>query len=58
MKFNMIRPTHKSSKFYSKVYIGNANGVLFKDVLKLHSFATCNLTHKAAKIPHVKLDIH
>ena len=28
-----------------------------KDVLKLRSIATCNLTHKAAKIPHVKLDI-
>ena len=28
-----------------------------KDVIKLRSIATCNLTHKAAKIPHVKLDI-
>ena len=28
-----------------------------KDVLKPRSIATCNLTHKAAKIPHVKLDI-
>ena len=28
-----------------------------KDVLKPRSIATCNLTHKAAKILHVKLDI-
>ena len=28
-----------------------------KDVIKLRSIATCNLTHKAAKIPHVKLYI-
>ena len=53
----MIRPTHKSTKVSSKVYLGNANRVLHKDVLKPRSIATCNLTHKAAKIPHVKLDI-
>ena len=50
----MTRPTHKVSKVSSKV---NANRVLCKVVLKPHSIATCNLTHKAAKIPHVKLDI-
>ena len=53
----MIRPTHKSTKVSSKVYLGNANRVLGKDALKPCSIATCNLTHKAAKIPHVKLDI-
>ena len=58
VKFNMTRPTHKSSKVSSKVYLGNANRVLCKDVLKPRSIATFNLTHKAAKIPHVKLDIH
>ena len=57
VKFNMIRPTHKSTKVSSKVYLGNANRVLGKDALKPCSIATCNLTHKAAKIPHVKLDI-
>ena len=54
----MIRPTHKSSKVSSKLYLGNANRVLHKDVLKPCSIATYNLIHKAAKIPHVKLDIH
>ena len=58
VKFNMIRPTHKSSKVSSKLYLGNANRVLHKDVLKPCSIATYNLIHKAAKIPHVKLDIH
>ena len=29
-----------------------------KDFLKPRSIATCNLNHKAAKIPHVKLDVH
>ena len=53
----MTRPTHKSSKVSSKVYLGNATRVLSEDVLKPRSIATCNLTHKAAKIPHVKLDI-
>ena len=57
VKFNKTRLTHKSSKISSKVYLGNANRVLHKDVLKPRSIATCNLTHKAAKIPHVKLDI-
>ena len=57
MKFNKIRPTHRSSKVSSKVYLGNANRVLREDVLKPRSIATCNLTHKAAKIPHLKLDI-
>ena len=57
MKFNKIRLTHKSSKISSKVSLGNANRVLRKDDLKPRSIATCNLTHKAAKIPHVKLDI-
>ena len=28
-----------------------------KDVLKPRSITTCNLTNKAAKIPHVNLDI-
>ena len=55
VKFNMIRPTHKSTKVSSKVYLGNANRVLRKDVFKPCSIATCNLTHKAAKVPHVKL---
>ena len=31
--------------------------VLRIDILKLCSVVSCNLTHKAAKIPHVKLDI-
>ena len=57
MKFDKTRPTLKSSKVPSKVYLDNANRVLRKDVLKPRSIATCNLTHKAAKIPHVKLDI-
>ena len=57
MKFNKIRPTHRSSKVSSKVYLGNANRVLREDVLKPRSIATCNLTHKAPKILHVKLDI-
>ena len=50
-------PTHNISKASSKVYLGNANRVPHKDVLKPHSIVTCNLTHKAAKIPHAKLDI-
>ena len=57
VKFNNSSPTHNSSKVSSKVYLGNANRVLRKDVLKPRSIATCNLTHKTAKIPHVKLDI-
>ena len=57
VKFNKTRPTHKSSKVSSKVYSGNANRVLRKDVFKPRSFVTCNLTHKAAKISHVKLHI-
>ena len=57
VKFNKTRLTHKGSKVSSKVYLGNANRVLGKDALKPCSIATCNLTHKAAKIPHVKLDI-
>ena len=57
VKFKKIRLTHKSSKISSKVYLGNANRVLGKDDLKPRSIATCNLTHKAAKIPHVKLYI-
>ena len=57
VKFDKTRPTLKSSKVPSKVYLDNANRVLRKDVLKPRSIATCNLTHKAAKIPHVKLDI-
>ena len=32
-------------------------GLLSKNVLKPRYIATCNLTHKAAKIPHIKLDI-
>ena len=57
MKIDKKRQTLKSSKVLSKVYLDNANRVLHKDVLKPRSIATCNLTHKAAKIPHVKLDI-
>ena len=57
VKFKKSSPTHNSSNVSSKVYLGNANRVLCKDVLKPCSFATCNLTHKAAKIPHVKLNI-
>ena len=54
----MTRPTHNSSKVSSKVSLGNnANRVLHKDVLKPRFIATCNLIHKAAKFPHVKLDI-
>ena len=57
LKFDNTSPTHNSSKASSKVYLGNVNRALRKDVLKLRSIATCNLTHKAAKIPHVKLHI-
>ena len=57
MKFNKSSPTHNSSEVSNKVYLGNANRVFHKDVLKPRSIATCNLTHKAAKIPHVKFDI-
>ena len=58
MKFDKTRPTHKSSKAPSKVYLDNANKVfLCKDVLKPRSIATCNLTHKADKILNVKLEI-
>ena len=57
MKFNMTRPTHNISKVSHKVYLSNDNRVLRKGVLKPSSITTCNLTHKAAKIPHVKLDI-
>ena len=53
----MTRATYKSSKVSSKVYLDNANRVLPKDVIKPRSIATYNLTHKAAKISHVKLDI-
>ena len=53
----MTRPTHESPKVSSKVYLGDANRVLQKDVLKPRSIATCNLTCQAAKIPHEKLDI-
>ena len=58
VKFNKSSRTHNSSKVSRKVYLGNANRVLRKDVLKPHSIAPWNLTHKAAKIPHVKLNIH
>ena len=57
VKFDKTRPILKSSKVPSKIYLDNANRVLRKDVLKPRSIAICNLTHKAAKIPHVKLDI-
>ena len=57
MKFTKRSPTHKSSKVSSKVCLGNANRVLCKYVLKPRSIATCNLTYKASKIPHAKLDI-
>ena len=57
MKFNKTSPTHNSSKVSSKVYLFNANRVLRKGVLKPRSIANWNLTHKAADIPHVKLDI-
>ena len=57
VKFNKTRPTLKSSKVPRKVYLENAARVLRKDVLKPRYISTCNLTHKAAKIPHVKLDI-
>ena len=57
VKFNKTRPTLKSSKVPSKVYLDNAARILRKDVLKLRYISTCNLTHKAAKTPHVKLDI-
>ena len=53
----MTRPGHNSSQVFSKVYLGGANRILCKDVLKQHSNATCNLTHKVTKISHVKLDI-
>ena len=57
VKFNKTSPTYNSSKVSSKVYLGNTKRVLCKDVLKPCSITTDNLTHKAAKIPHVKLDI-
>ena len=57
VKFDKTRPTFKSSEIPSKVYLDTVNRVLRKDVLKPRSIATCNLTLKAAKIPHVKLDI-
>ena len=57
LKFNKTRPTHKSYKVSSKVHLINANRVLGKDVLKLRCITTCNLTHKATTIPHVKLSI-
>ena len=57
VKFDKTRPTFKSSEVPSKVCLDNVNRVLSKDVLKPRSIATCNLTLKAAKIPHVKLDI-
>ena len=57
VKFDKTRPILKSSKVPSNVYVDNANRVLRKDVLKPRSIATCNLTYKAAKIPHVKLNI-
>ena len=53
----MAGPTHNISKVSSKVYLSNANRILCKYVLKPRSIATCNLTHKAANIAHVKLDI-
>ena len=57
LKFNKTRPTHKSYKVSSKVHLINANRVLGKDVLKPRCITTCNLTHKATTIPHVKLSI-
>ena len=57
VKFDKTRTTLQISKIPSKGYLDNANRVLPKDVLKPRSIATCNLTYKAAKIPHVKLDI-
>ena len=52
-----FQQVHKISKVSIKVYLGNANGVLIKDVFKPRSIAFCNLTHKAAKIPHLRLRI-
>ena len=57
VKFDKKRPTLKSSEVPGKVYLDNANRVLRKDFLKPRSIATCNLTHKAGKIHHAKLDI-
>ena len=57
MKFNKIRPTQNNSKVSSKVCLGKANKVLCKDVFNPRSISTCNLSHKVAKIPHVKPDI-
>ena len=57
VKVSKTRPTHKSSKVSSKVYLRNANRVSRKDVLKPRLIVTSNLTYKAAKIPHVKFDI-
>ena len=57
VKFNIVGPAHNISKVSSKVYLINANRVLRKDLLKPRSLVTCNLTHKAANVPHVKLDI-
>ena len=56
VKFDKTIPTLKSSKVPSKIYLDNDNRVLPKDVLKPRSVVTCNLTQKAAKIPHVKLE--
>ena len=57
MKFNIVGPAHNISKVSSKVDLINANRVLRRDLLKPRSLVTCNLTHKAANVPHVKLDI-
>ena len=57
VKLIKARPTHKGPIISSKVCLGNSDRVLHKDVLKVRSIATWNLTQKSAKIPHVKLDI-
>ena len=56
VKLDKTIPTLKSSKVPSKAYLDNDNRVLCKYVLKPRSIVTCNLTQKAAKIPHVKLE--
>ena len=52
-----VQQVHKITKVSIKVYLGNADGVLIKYVFKPRSIAFCNLTHKAAKIPHLRLSI-
>ena len=57
MKSTILGPTHNISEVSGKVYLSNADKVLRKEILKPCPIATCNLIHKAAEIPQVKVDI-